>query len=711
MSRPRPLKTHPGEPYPLGATYDGEGVNFALFSENATRVELCLYAGPTGNEEMARVELSERTELVWHVYLPGLGPGQRYAYRVHGPYEPQRGHRFNPNKLLVDPYARALDGELVMHETMFGYPLRHPDGDLAYDERDSGPYMPKCVVLPPADKRQVERLGLAWDGEPIYELHVKGFTRRHQQVPEPLRGTYAGLGSAPVVRYLRELGVRSVELMPVHQFVVEMHLRERGLTNYWGYNSIAFFAPDTRYASRPVSAGEHVEEFRQLVRTLHEAEMEVILDVVYNHTAEGNQMGPTLSFRGIDNASYYRLSPRDPRYYVDYTGCGNTLNMLHPRCLQLIMDSLRYWALEIGVDGFRFDLASALARGLHEVDRLHSFFDIIHQDPVISRVKLIAEPWDVGEGGYQVGNFPLLWSEWNGRYRDTARDFWRGADRTLGELAFRFTGSPDLYQEDGRRPFASVNFVTAHDGFTLHDLVTHNHKHNLANGEDNRDGENENRSWNCGQEGPTDDPGVNALRAQQKRNFMATLLLSQGVPMLVAGDEISRTQQGNNNAYCQDNEISWVDWERADASLLEFTRRLIALRREHPVFRRRRWFLGRAIHGTDVTDVAWFTPEGQPMSEEHWGEDYAKSLAVFLNGDLIGSVSARGGPVTDASFFVLFNAHHEARAFTVPDGDWGRRFTVVVDTRHDAVGDGLPVNAGETLVVEGRSLILMRRVE
>jgi glycogen operon protein len=418
-----------------------------------------------------------------------------------------------------------------------------------------------------------------------------------------------------------------------------------------------------------------------------------------------------LSFRGIDNASYYRLSARDPRYYVDYTGCGNTLNMLHPRCLQLIMDSLRYWALEIGVDGFRFDLASALARGLHEVDRLHSFFDIIHQDPVISRLKLIAEPWDVGEGGYQVGNFPLLWSEWNGRYRDTARDFWRGADRTLGELAFRFTGSPDLYQQDGRRPFASVNFVTAHDGFTLHDLVSYDHKHNQANGEDDRDGETENRSWNCGHEGPTDEPAVAALRARQKRNILATLLLSQGVPMLVAGDEISRTQQGNNNAYCQDNEISWLDWERADTSLLEFTRRLIGLRREHPVFRRRRWFLGRAIHGTDVTDVAWFTPDGQPMSEEHWGEDCAKSLAVFLNGALIGSVSARGGPVTDASFFVLFNAHHEPLPFTVPEGRWGRRFVVVVDTRHDVVDEGPHVGAGETLVVEGRSLVLLRRVE
>jgi glycogen operon protein len=710
MSSKRRMETQPGESYPLGATWDGEGVNFALFSENATAVELCLYEGAAGDRELARVELKERTDLVWHVYVPHLAPGQRYAYRVHGPYDPGGGHRFNPAKLLLDPYARAIDGEVVVNETMFAYPLGHPEGDLVRDDRDSGPFMPKCVVLAPADKRQVERLALAWNGEPIYELHVKGFTRLNPDVPEPLRGTYAALASQPVLAYLERLGVRSVELMPVHQFVVEMHLRERGLTNYWGYNSIGFFAPDPRYSSRGASGGQ-VEEFRAMVRALHEAGIEVILDVVYNHTAEGNHLGPTLSFRGIDNASYYRLSSQDPRYYVDYTGCGNTLNMLNPRPLQIIMDSLRYWALEIGVDGFRFDLASALARGLHEVDRLHAFFDIIHQDPVISRLKLIAEPWDVGEGGYQVGNFPPLWSEWNGRYRDTVRDFWRGADRTLGELAFRFTGSSDLYQADGRRPFASVNFVTAHDGFTLRDLVSHDEKHNEANGEGGRDGENENRSWNCGVEGPTDDPGVSALRRRQQRNFLATLLLSQGVPMLLAGDESGRTQGGNNNAYGQDNEISWLDWKSADRGLYDFVRKLIALRRQHPTFRRRRWFHGRDIHGERVHDLAWFTVEGNPMSEEHWGEGFAKSLAVFVNGDSVGAVGARGAPVVDDTFFVLFNAHHEPLPFTLPRGDWGRRWTIVIDTRHDVVAEGPEVAAGETLVLEGRSLVLLRRVD
>lgn len=704
------METQPGESYPLGATWDGEGVNFALFSENATGVDLCLYDGAEGDRELCRIELKERTDLAWHVYVPRLGPGQRYAYRVHGPYDPRNGHRFNAAKLLLDPYARAIDGEVVVHETMFGYPLGHPEGDLVRDDRDSGPFMPKCVVLPAADKRQVERLGLAWNGEPIYEVHVRGFTRLHPELPDRLRGTYAGLAAEPVVAHLARLGVRSVELMPVHQFVVEMHLRERGLTNYWGYNSIGFFAPDPRYSSRGAAGGQ-VEEFRAMVRALHEAGIEVILDVVYNHTAEGNHFGPTLSFRGIDNASYYRLSPQDPRYYVDYTGCGNTLNMLNARALQLIMDSLRYWALEIGVDGFRFDLASALARGLHEVDRLHAFFDIIHQDPVISRLKLIAEPWDVGEGGYQVGNFPPLWSEWNGRYRDTVRDFWRGADRTLGELAFRFTGSSDLYQADGRRPFASVNFITAHDGFTLRDLVSYEHKHNEANGEDGRDGENENRSWNCGAEGPTGDPAVTARRRRQERNFLATLLLSQGVPMLVAGDELGRTQHGNNNAYCQDNEISWLDWKQADRGLQEFVRRLIALRRQHPTFRRRRWFQGRDIHGEGVHDIAWFTVEGHPMSEEHWGEDRARSLAVFLNGDSVGAVAARGTPVRDDTFFVLINAHHQPLPFTIPRGDWGRRWTVVIDTRHDVVAEGPAVAAGEALVLEGRSLVLLRRVD
>jgi glycogen operon protein len=708
MSRNSSIDVRPGEPFPRGATWDGEGVNFALFSENATGVELCLYAGPSGDEERARIDVKERTDLMWHVYVPGAGPGLRYGYRVHGPYEPTKGHRFNPAKLLLDPYARAIDGEVVLHDETFGYVLGHPEGDLVRDDRDSGPFMPKSVVVDPVDKRQVERLNRPWDGTPIYELHVKGFTRSCPAVPERLRGTYAGLASPPAIEHLRALGVTSVELMPIHQFVVDRHLRDRGLSNYWGYNSIGFFAPDPRYASEAAD-GAHVAEFRAMVRALHEAGLEVILDVVYNHTAEGNHLGPTLSFRGIDNASYYRLVRDDPRYYMDYTGTGNTLNMQHPRALQLLMDSLRYWAQETGVDGFRFDLASALARELHEVDRLGSFFDIVTQDPVISRLKLIAEPWDVGEGGYQVGNFPPLWSEWNGKYRDAVRGYWRGEEQTLAEFAYRFTGSSDLYQRDGRRPFASVNFVTAHDGFTLRDLVSYNEKHNEANGEDNRDGESHNRAWNCGAEGPTEDEGVRVLRARQKRNFLATLLLSQGVPMLVMGDEMGRTQRGNNNAYCQDNEISWLDWSRRDEGLLDFTRRLIRLREEHPVFRRRGWFQGRPIHGK-ASDIAWLTPDGTPMEEEHWGEGHARSLGVFLNGAAIGPTHPRGLPVTDDSFYAVFNAHHESVPFTLPAEPFGRRWRPVLDTaRGFAEDDSRELSSGEQIVAEGRSVVLLRR--
>jgi glycogen operon protein len=704
------IDLRPGEPLPLGATWDGEGVNFALFSENATGVELCLYEGPSGHREVRRIDLKERTDLIWHAYLPGVRPGQRYGYRVHGPYEPEKGHRFNPAKLLLDPYARAIDGEVVLHDETFGYVLGHPEGDLVIDERDSAPFMPKCVVVEPVDKRLVDRLTRPVDGRPIYELHVKGFTQTCPKVPEPLRGTYAGLASPAALEYLKALGVTSVELMPVHQFVVDQLLRERGLTNYWGYNSIGFFAPDPRYAHSGAD-GAHVEEFRNMVRALHDAGLEVILDVVYNHTAEGNHLGPTLSLRGIDNASYYRLLADSPRYYMDYTGTGNTLNMVHPRTLQLLMDSLRYWALDIGVDGFRFDLASALARELHEVDRLGSFFDIINQDPVISRLKLIAEPWDVGEGGYQVGNFPPLWSEWNGKYRDAVRDFWRGEDQTLREFAFRFTGSSDLYQNDGRRPFASINFVTAHDGFTLRDLVSYNEKHNEANGEDNRDGESQNRSWNCGAEGPTEDAGIRSLRARQKRNFLATLMLSQGVPMIVMGDEISRTQRGNNNAYCLDNEISWVDWSRVDNGLLEFTRRLIRLRDDHPVFRRRRWFHGRPIHG-ELADIGWLTPEGVPMAEEHWGEGQARTVGVFLNGAAIGPMEPKGLPVTDDSFYVIFNAHQESVAFTLPAEPWGRRWRQVFDTARgwtEPAESDLP--SGERVLAEARSVVLLRRLK
>jgi glycogen operon protein len=702
------MKIRPGVPYPLGATWDGAGVNFALFSENATGVEVCLFDGPEGQEEVARIAMPEQTDLVWHVSILGLRPGQRYGYRVHGPYDPGNGHRFNPAKLLLDPYAKAFDGTVQWSDELFGYQLGHPDGDLVRDDRDSARFMPKSVVVGGIEPLRGSGPLLPWDGTTIYELHVKGFTKLQPAVPEPLRGTYAGLASAPCVEYLRRLGVTTVELMPIHAFVTDRGLQDRGLTNGWGYNSIGFLAPDTRYSSSGV-LGEQVLEFRNMVKGLHAAGIEVILDVVYNHTAEGNHLGPTLCFRGIDNASYYRLMPDDKRYYKDYTGCGNTLNALHPRVLQLIMDSLRYWVLEMGVDGFRFDLASALARGFHEVDRLGAFLDTIHQDPVVSQVKLIAEPWDLGEGGYQVGNFPPQWSEWNGKYRDTVRDYWRGADRTLAELAYRFTGSSDLYEGTGRRPFASVNFITAHDGFTLQDLVTHDGKHNEANGEENRDGSDDNRSWNCGAEGPTEDPAIQELRNRQKRNFLATLLLSQGVPMILAGDELGRSQGGNNNAYCQDNDISWLHWEGADDELLEFVRQLVALRRSHPVFRRRRWFQGRAIHGTDVTDIAWFTPDGQQMSEESWGVGFAKSLGVFLNGEGLGSFDAEGNPVVDDSFCILFNAHHEPLSFVLPDGPWGKRWLQLLDTREPLMRDVGPHEAGSRIELAGRSLMLLRR--
>jgi len=702
------MKIRPGSPYPLGATWDGEGVNFALFSENGTGVELCLFEGSKGNDEMARVRVTEQTDLVWHVYIPGIRPGQRYGYRVHGPYEPERGHRFNPAKLLIDPYARAIDGHVRWNELIFGYTPGHPDADLSKDDRDSSPAVPKSIVIdetaPMVDARQFR---YPWNGRPIYELHVKGFTFRHPEVPEELRGTYSGLVSPPVIEYLRGLGVTSVELMPIHQFVSDGMLQSKGLTNYWGYNSIGFFAPDVRYASKG-RLGEQVDEFRQMVDALHKAGIEVILDVVYNHTAEGNHLGPTICFRGIDNAAYYRLEPDNPRYYRDYTGTGNTINVRTPRTLQLIMDSLRYWITQMGVDGFRFDLASSLARELHEVDRLGSFFDTISQDPTISRVKLIAEPWDVGEGGYQVGNFPPLWSEWNGKYRDTVRDYWRGAERTLGEFAYRFTGSSDLYEATGRRPFASINFVTVHDGFTLNDLVSYNEKHNEANGENNQDGEKDNRSWNMGVEGPTDDPQICALRARQKRNFLATLMLSQGVPMLVAGDELGRTQRGNNNAYNQDNEISWVDWENIDEDLLEFTKRLIDMRRRHRVFRRRRWFQGRPIHGSDVKDVGWFRPDGSPMDDEDWRVGFAKSLGVFLNGEQMDSTNPRGDPVVDDSFYILFNAHHDRVDFTTPGEDWGKGWLKVLDTFDPAAGeDSFGVRA--QVPVQGLSLVVLRR--
>lgn len=705
------LKTWPGRPYPLGATWDGEGVNFALFAENATGVELCLFDGPRDGKEAHKIKLTEKTNQVWHVYLPGVKPGQLYGYRVHGSYEPENGHRFNPHKLLLDPYAKAISGTVEWRDSLFGYRMGHKDEDLSFDEQDSAPYLPKCVVIDPSydwEDDAAPQTGLY--KSIIYELHVKGFTKQHSDVPQKLRGTYAGLAHPKVIEYLQSLGITAVELMPIHQFVADRHLVEKGLTNYWGYNSIGFFAPDVRYSSSG-TLGEQVREFKDMVKALHRAGIEVILDVVYNHTAEGNHLGPTLSFRGIDNASYYRLVADDKRHYMDYTGTGNTLNMMQPNVLQLIMDSLRYWIQEMHVDGFRFDLAAALARELHDVDRLGSFFDIIHQDPIISQVKLIAEPWDVGEGGYQVGNFPPGWAEWNGKYRDTMRDYWRGADGGLGEFALRFTGSPDLYEFSGRRPTASVNFITAHDGFTLHDLVSYNEKHNETNGEDNQDGEDHNRSWNCGAEGPTDDPEINKLRDRQKRNFLTTLFLSQGIPMLLAGDEIGRTQQGNNNAYCQDNEISWLDWDQVDNALLEFTRKLIQFRKEHPVFRRRRWFQGRPIHGSEVEDIAWFTPDGSEMSEDHWGEAHIKSLGVFLNGEGIRTPGPQGEKVVDDSFYLIFNAHHEPIEFDLPDEKWGKRWEKILDTAEDRITDSNPetYQAGDKVEAADRSVVVLRK--
>lgn len=606
------MKTRPGNPYPLGATWDGAGVNFSLFSENATAVDLCLFDGPDGSGEMERIRLAEQTDHVWHVYLPEARPGQRYGYRVHGPNDPGGGHRFNPAKLLLDPYAKAIDGTLRWSDALFGYTIGHSDADLSRDERDSATDMPKSVVIEPAfswgDDRQ---LRTPWNETVIYEAHVKGFTVRHPDVPEALRGTYAGLACPAVIDYLRWLGITAIELLPIHQFVADRHLVERVLTNYWGYNSIGFFAPDVRYASGG-RLGQQVSEFKTMVKALHQAGIEVILDVVYNHTGEGNHLGPTLCFRGIDNASYYRLAGDNRRYYTDYTGCGNSLNMMHPRAIQLIMDSLRYWVLEMHVDGFRFDLASTLARELHDVDRLGAFFDVIHQDPVLSQVKLIAEPLDLGKGGYQTGNFPVLWAEWNDQYRDTIRRFWKGDAGQAGPLGFRLTGSSDIYGRGGRRPFASISFVTAHDGFTLRDLVSYNEKHNEANGEQGRDGIDNNLSWNCGVEGETEDPDVLQLRVRQQRNLLATLLLSQGVPMLCGGDEVGRTQHGNSNAYCQDNQVGWFDWglDRWGRDLLAFTRALIALRRRHPVLRRRQFFYGRCIRGSEAQDLIWFRPDG-----------------------------------------------------------------------------------------------------
>jgi len=706
-----PFRTRPGRPYPLGATWDGSGVNFALFSEHATAVELCLFDAADPARETRRIAVTERSDQIWHVYLPEARPGLLYGYRVHGPYAPADGHRFNAAKVLLDPYAIAIAGSVTWNEALFGYCPGEAEEGVVPDERDSAAYIPKCVVAETAFSWGDDKLlRTPWHKTVIYEVHVKGFTARHPQVPPELRGTYAGLVSPPALEHLKRLGVTAVELLPVHHSVAEQHLVERELTNYWGYNSIGYFAPDSRFASTGVR-GEQVAEFKSMVKRLHQAGIEVILDVVYNHTAEGNHGGPTLCFRGIDNAAYYRLEADDRRRYRDYTGCGNTLNLTHPRSLQLLMDSLRYWVLDMHVDGFRFDLASALARELHDVDRLSAFFDVIHQDPLISQVKLIAEPWDLGEGGYQVGNFPPGWAEWNGKYRDTIRRYWKGDLGQVGELAFRLTGSSDLYEQGGRRPSASINFVTAHDGFTLADLVAYTEKRNAANGEDNRDGSNDNYSWNCGAEGPTDDAAVLALRERQQRNVLATLLLSQGVPMLSGGDEIARTQRGNNNAYCQDNEISWFAWPPTGsaARLLDFTHRLIALRLGHPVFQRRRFFQGRKIHGSAVKDLSWLRPDGSEMTDEEWSDWHGRTLGLQLAGNAIEEVDDEGQLVRDDTFLLLLNAHDETVPFVLPSHEPRMEWELCLDTRDwEPNPDERLFKGGESYPLEGRTLALFR---
>lgn len=706
------MNVRPGEPFPLGATWDGTGTNFSVFSEHAEAVDLCLF-DDQGHE--TRVPLVHQTAFQWHGYLPGVGPGQRYGYRVYGPYAPDLGHRFNSHKLLIDPYAKAIDGDPDWDAAnVLPYVARGtPDDDLEMDALDDAPAMPKSVVTDPGfDWQGDQLLRTPWADTLIYELHVKGFTKRFPGLPGHLQGTYAGLASDEAIGYLSELGVTAVELLPIHHFVSERHLVESGRVNYWGYSSVGYFAPHAGYSASGV-LGEQVREFKGMVKALHRAGIEVILDVVYNHTAEGNHLGPMLSFRGIDNRSYYRLEPDEPRLYMDFTGTGNSLNPVHPSVLRLIMDSLRYWVSQCHVDGFRFDLASALAREFYDVDRLSSFFDVIHQDPILSQVKLIAEPWDVGPGGYQVGNFPILWSEWNGKYRDEVRDFWRGHGH-IGALAARLSGSSDLYQGDGRRPFASINFVTAHDGFTLNDLVSYNDKHNEANGEDNRDGTDDNRSWNCGVEGPTDDPAVRALRARQRRNFIATLLLSIGTPMITAGDEFGRTQQGNNNAYCQDSEISWVDWEHSPAQqeLLDFTRRVIALRMGHRAFRRRRFLTGRPQSGRALPDVWWFRPDGTQMTDADWANESALSLGMFLNAEPPRDPDAPPEPGDDTAFIVVLNAWDTAIDYRMPSAAFGAEWIVeLVSDGQSGTPTGTVVRHGAALRVPPRSLAVLQRPE
>jgi glycogen operon protein len=702
------LRLWPGQPNPRGATWDGRGVNFALFSENAERVELCLFDA-RGRKELERIALPEYTDEIWHGYLPELRPGQLYGYRVHGPYDPERGHRFNPHKLVLDPYARALSGKLRWSDAHFGYRVGHHAQDLSFDRRNNAAGMPKCRVVDTAftwggDRAPQRR----WPETVLYELHVRGFTMRHPDVPQPLRGTFAGLAAPAAIQHLRELGITAVELLPIQAFLDDRHLLERGLRNYWGYNTLGFFAPDPRYM-----AGDSLAEFKTLVQHLHDAGIEVILDVVYNHTAEGNHLGPTLCFRGIDNASYYRLVPGANRYYVDFTGCGNALDLHHPRVLQLVMDSLRYWVDEMHVDGFRFDLATTLARETSDFDAHCGFLDAVAQDPLLRQVKLIAEPWDLGERGYQLGGFPPGWAEWNDRYRDAVRRFWRGDPGLAGEVASRVTGSSDIFERRGRRPWASVNFVTAHDGFTLRDLVSYEHKHNEANGEDNRDGTNTNHSWNCGVEGPTELPEVERLRSRQMRNLLATLLLSQGVPMLLAGDEFGRTQHGNNNAYCQDNEISWLDWENLDDdahALREFVSRLIRLRSDHLVFRRQRFFRGILEPSSGVKDIVWLTAEGRERRRSDWERRGDHCLGFVLSGEATEyHVNEAGDPESDDTFLLVFNASHEPRDFRMPPAEFGQAWACVVDTSREQLATGEPPEAGGTIRVEAHGIAVFVR--
>jgi isoamylase len=701
------VKTWPGKPYPLGATWLGNGVNFAIYAEHATAVDLCVFDSLDAPHEKVRVRLREQTECVWHAFLPDARPGQLYGFRVQGPYDPSHGLRFNDSKLLLDPYAKSIAGQIKWSDEMFSYILGDADEDLSRDSRDNAWAMPKSVVVDPTfDWGNDARPNTPFSETVIYEVHVKGFTKLFSEIPEYLRGTYAGLASQEAIGYLKNLGVTAVELLPVHTHLDDKPLIDRGLTNYWGYNSIGFFSPHSQYASNR-DPGAEVVEFKGMVRNLHAAGLEVVLDVVYNHTGEGNHLGPTVSFRGIDNPVYYRLLGDNPRFYLDYTGTGNTVDTLTPPALQLVMDSLRYWVNEMHVDGFRFDLASALARDGSGFNKFHAFLKIIQQDPVLSQVKLIAEPWDVGDGGYQVGNFPLPWSEWNGKFRDAMRSYWKGDEGFIGEVAYRLTASPDLYQHDGRAPTATINIITTHDGFTLNDVVSYNDKHNETNGDENRDGDNHNRSWNCGIEGPTDDPKVNALRRKQRRNFLTMLFLSQGVPMLLGGDEFGRTQNGNNNAYCHDDEISWFNWQQRDSELFEFTKRLIAFRKRHPVFRRPKFFQGKRVRGSETKDVMWFNPGGNEMSDEEWASPFARCLGMLVSGDVDDVVDSRGEPIRDDTFLLLINAHHEAIPFALP-GEEKIEWELILDTEEGFLKKPAKFSSGDDIDLKGRSTVLLR---